>query len=138
MAALFGVAGDCMPDFAAVAVAPAQPSSDAFWKHPNWIAVVSIVSEMALKQGRRVGELRARRRRNQLGVRGLQDDALASCLEDGLALLEAVDLSVRGTSLTIVTLSNPVLYPATFSQVGDLGPILVRVRRGRHGTRGAM
>lgn len=32
-------------------------------------------------------------------------------------------------SHTVVALGNPVLYPPSFSQVGNLGPVLVRVGR---------
>jgi hypothetical protein len=47
-------------------------------------------------------------------------------------------MSACGRGLTIVALSNPILYPPAFSKVGDLGPVLVRVRTGTESTAGAV
>ena len=40
-------------------------------------------------------------------------------------------------SLTIVALSNPVLYPPSLSEVGNLGPVFVWIRTGAEGAAGA-
>jgi hypothetical protein len=39
--------------------------------------------------------------------------------------------------LTVVALSNPILYPPPLGQVGNLGPVFVWIRTGAEGAAGA-
>ena len=41
------------------------------------------------------------------------------------------------TLLTVVTLGNPILYPPSLGQVGNLGPIFIWVRTGTESAAGA-
>jgi hypothetical protein len=40
--------------------------------------------------------------------------------------------------LTVVSLSNAVLNSSALGQVGDLGPVLIRIRRAAEGTASAV
>jgi len=68
---------------------------------------------------------------------GLPTASSVSCLVRGQHDVPVKAACHGMESLTIVALSNPVLYPPSLSEVGNLGPVFVWIRTGAEGAAGA-
>ena len=72
---------------------------------------------------------------SQLVARGLQDVSSASCLEHESVYFLEVEKSSMATAidrelgLTVVSLSNSILNTSALCKIGDLGPVLIWIRR---------
>jgi hypothetical protein len=64
------------------------------------------------------------------GARGLPTSASASCLGWVRQVHQQKDICV----LTVVALSDAILDPPSLCQVGNLGPVFIRVRAGTEST----
>jgi hypothetical protein len=78
-----------------------------------------------------------------LGRGGRRASTALQVFEPSLELLAVITLKFKSVTSFLVTrgrtyLRDSVLYPTSLSQIGDLGPVLVRVGRGTEGRAGGV
>ena len=95
--------------------------------HRSWVAVGKAIEALHAL-------VRVTLTMSPLASLGLPVVSLFSCLLGCQSLL----LSVTKKSLTVITLSNPILYPASLCKIRDLRPILIRIGTSAESTTGTV